>query len=49
MLKDSLKVSVLPAMNNLLEILLAKSESWAHYPMLAHTHGQPASPTTLGK
>lgn len=49
MLRDSLKSTVIPSMNNLLHILITKSQSWAHYPMLAHTHGQPASPTTLGK
>jgi adenylosuccinate lyase len=49
MLKDSLKKVVLPSLTDVLEILLTKSESWASDVMLAHTHGQPASPTTLGK
>ena len=29
--------------------LLQKSVEWQHVPMLSHTHGQPASPTTVGK
>lgn len=31
------------------EVLLSKSKAWQNVPMLARTHGQPASPTTLGK
>jgi adenylosuccinate lyase len=29
--------------------LLSKAAEWKQVPMLAHTHGQPASPTTVGK
>ncbi|GAL78182.1 adenylosuccinate lyase [Algibacter lectus] len=32
-----------------LEKLKTLSKDWAHIPMLARTHGQPASPTRLGK
>lgn len=49
MLQDSLKTVVLPTLTSLCQQLITKSESWASHAMLAHTHGQPASPTTLGK
>ena len=49
MLKDSLKNVMLPTLKDVTNILLNKSEKWASHAMLAHTHGQPASPTTLGK
>ena len=38
-----------PALNELIEILKKYAADWANIPMLAHTHGQPASPTRLGK
>ena len=38
-----------PAFDELLTILKAYATDWANIPMLAHTHGQPASPTRLGK
>lgn len=31
------------------ETLLIKAKEWIDVPLLAHTHGQPASPTTMGK
>lgn len=40
---------VLPALKGLRDSLAALAEEWADIPMLAHTHGQPASPTRLGK
>ena len=40
---------LLPAYRNILNLLQQKAEEWKDIPMLAHTHGQPASPTTLGK
>lgn len=39
----------LPAISELIEILKSYAAEWATLPMLAHTHGQPASPTRLGK
>lgn len=39
----------LPAIAELIEILKSYAAEWATLPMLAHTHGQPASPTRLGK
>ncbi|GGH06197.1 adenylosuccinate lyase [Mucilaginibacter phyllosphaerae] len=39
----------LPEITNLINQLKAFAAEWANIPMLAHTHGQPASPTRLGK
>jgi len=39
----------LPAIKALMEKILILSREWADIPMLARTHGQPASPTRLGK
>ena len=36
-------------MENLIETVKGKAIEWVEIPMLAHTHGQPASPTTVGK
>ena len=38
-----------PAFDELLTILKSYAAEWDKLPMLAHTHGQPASPTRLGK
>jgi adenylosuccinate lyase len=38
-----------PALAEVLENLRNKADEWADIPMLARTHGQPASPTTMGK
>ena len=40
---------LLPSLESLVEKLNAMAEQWRDIPMLAHTHGQPASPTHLGK
>jgi adenylosuccinate lyase len=39
----------LPAISELIGLLKNYAAEWATLPMLAHTHGQPASPTRLGK
>lgn len=49
MLKDSLENVYYPALEELISALNARAEEWAEIPMLAKTHGQPASPTRLGK
>ncbi len=49
MINDSLHHVILPQLKQLVDILHDMAHSWQHVPMLAHTHGQPASPTTLGK
>jgi len=38
-----------PAVEELISQLEAYADEWEHVPMLAKTHGQPASPTRLGK
>lgn len=49
MLKDAIKDIIVPKTDRLVEQLADLSEKWADCAMLAHTHGQPASPTTIGK
>jgi adenylosuccinate lyase len=49
MLKAGRDEVLLPALDRLLERLTELAHAWAALPMLAHTHGQPASPTTVGK
>ncbi|HCQ29420.1 MAG TPA: adenylosuccinate lyase [Flavobacteriales bacterium] len=48
-LKDGLEKELLPNLYVLIEHLDEKALEWKTIPMLAHTHGQPASPTKLGK
>ncbi len=48
-IKDAVTNVYVPEYNTLLEKLKALSTEWADIPMLARTHGQPASPTRLGK
>ena len=48
-LKEAMEAVYLPQLNNLLGILKKLSNDWKDIPMLARTHGQPASPTRLGK
>ena len=40
---------IIPEFNNLIDVLTKISKKWENIPMLARTHGQPASPTRLGK
>jgi len=48
-LKESHKEIFLPQLDNLINKLEELSEEWKNVAMLAKTHGQPASPTRLGK
>ncbi|MCZ4223123.1 adenylosuccinate lyase [Pedobacter rhodius] len=48
-IKLALNESYYPAVASLIEKINALAVEWAEIPMLAHTHGQPASPTKLGK
>ena len=48
-LKDAMNECLLPVLKEILQKLSAYSNEWAAVPMLARTHGQPASPTRLGK
>ncbi len=47
--KDAIEYEYLPAILNLQQHLLSLAQAWQNVPMLAKTHGQPASPTRLGK
>ena len=47
--KDCLQNEYLPAVINLQKNLQSLADNWKNIPMLAHTHGQPATPTKLGK
>jgi len=40
---------MLPAMDRIIEALAAMAEDWAAVPLLSRTHGQPATPSTMGK
>ncbi|WKZ60845.1 MAG: adenylosuccinate lyase [Cyclobacteriaceae bacterium] len=48
-LKDFMGQEFLPMLQLVVSELTALSVSWKDIPMLARTHGQPASPTRLGK
>ncbi len=48
-LKEAVKEEYIKLLDELIAKLLDLSESWKDIPMLAKTHGQPASPTRLGK
>jgi adenylosuccinate lyase len=48
-LKDALSQSYIPALEKLITRLHELKMQWKDVPMLAKTHGQPASPTRLGK
>ena len=49
LIKDSIDEVYLPMITELTVLLNAYAEQWKDIPMLAKTHGQPASPTRLGK
>lgn len=38
-----------PTMRQIIDLLRSKANEWASHPMLSRTHGQSASPTTVGK
>ena len=48
-LKAGIQVVYYPQLQELINQLKSLAKDWKHIPMLAHTHGQPASPTRLGK
>ena len=49
MLRDGMGTVLIPAMNSIVDALVALAHANAEVPMLARTHGQTASPTTMGK
>lgn len=49
MYRDGIQEALLPALDEVKKKLTLRSVEWETVPMLAKTHGQPASPTRLGK
>ncbi|MBR5354141.1 MAG: adenylosuccinate lyase [Bacteroidales bacterium] len=49
LLKECHEQVLLPRYQAVLAAIEERARQWADIPMLAHTHGQPASPTSLGK
>lgn len=49
MLKEAMEHVYMPALHEVLGLIADMAERWSDVPMLAKTHGQPASPTRLGK
>jgi adenylosuccinate lyase len=47
--KEAIEKEYLPLLDNVISTLSSLSEDWKDIALLAHTHGQPASPTRLGK
>jgi adenylosuccinate lyase len=48
-LKEAWAEVLEPVLEQIVTALIEKAKQWKHVPMLARTHGQPASPTSLGK
>ncbi|SEF59213.1 adenylosuccinate lyase [Parabacteroides chinchillae] len=48
-LKDAMNEVYYPGIQEIIDTLKKYAEEWMNIPMLAKTHGQPASPTRLGK
>ena len=48
-IKECHEQVLMPRYEAILAMIEGKAAEWKDIPMLAHTHGQPASPTTLGK
>ncbi len=49
MLREARTQAVLPMMDDMIKAISDLAHKYAEMPMLSRTHGQPASPTTLGK
>lgn len=49
MLKEGTETVLIPKLEEIALFLKKQANQFAHLPMLSRTHGQPASPTTLGK
>ena len=49
MLIEAMEHVYMPALHEVLSLISEMAEKWSDVPMLAKTHGQPASPTRLGK
>ena len=48
-LKEAVNNVIIPDLQNVIDKLTQMAEEWKEIPMLAKTHGQPATPTRLGK
>ena len=48
-LLEGIRDCYMPLLDEIIDILKGFAKEWENVPMLAHTHGQPASPTRLGK
>lgn len=48
-LKEAMQNVIIPNLQEIIETLHTMAQEWKDIPMLAKTHGQPASPTRLGK
>lgn len=49
MMKEATEQVYLPLLNELIAKLRSLADEWKDIPLLARTHGQPASPTRMGK
>ena len=49
MLREARETVILPYCDKLIEALVELAKRYQNVPMMARTHGQPASPTTMGK
>ncbi len=49
MMKDAMETVYLPELKKIITAIDQRAKKWDNIPLLAHTHGQPASPTRLGK
>jgi adenylosuccinate lyase len=49
MLREARSQSLLPLLDDVIKAIAALAHAWADHPMLSRTHGQTASPTTVGK
>ncbi|MGB5977636.1 MAG: adenylosuccinate lyase, partial [Cyclobacteriaceae bacterium] len=48
-MKEATTEVVLPKLMDVIRLIDTRTDTWADLPMLARTHGQPASPTRMGK
>lgn len=48
-IKEAVHEVYIPALDSIIEAIEKRAEEWSDVSMLARTHGQPASPTVLGK
>jgi adenylosuccinate lyase len=48
-LNEAVAEVLVPVLQEVVDLLESLAREWKSIPMLAHTHGQPASPTTVGK